>query len=70
MFKMYAVICIVTMFDCRTMYEDPPRVFDTKEQCMVAAKMKDYITRRYLTDEDGHLTVEYLEVGCEAVNNV
>ena len=70
MFKMYAVICIVTMFDCRTMYEDPPRVFDTREQCMVAAKMKDDITREFLTDEDGYLTVEHLEVGCEALNNV
>ena len=47
------------------MYEDPPRYFDTIEQCMVAAKMKGDLTREQLTDEDGYLTVEHLEFGCE-----
>ena len=51
------------------MYEDPPRVFETKEQCMVAAKMKEDFTREFLTDEDGYLTVEHLEVGCEKVTD-
>ena len=44
MFKMYAIICAVTVFECNTMYEDPPRVFDTKEQCLVAAQMKEDLT--------------------------
>jgi hypothetical protein len=70
MFKMYAIICAVTVFECNTMYEDPPRVFDTKEQCLVAAQMKEDLTIEQLLDEDGHLSVEHLEVGCEPVNNV
>ena len=70
MFKMFAIICAVTVFECNTMYEDPPRVFETKEQCMVAAQMKKDLTIEALTDEDGYLTVEHFEVGCEAVNNV
>ena len=70
MFKMYAIICAVTVFECNTMHEDPPRVFDTKEQCLVAAQMKEDLTIEQLLDEDGHLSVEHLEVGCEPVNNV
>ena len=68
MFKMYAIICVVTIMECNVMYEDPPRVFETKQQCMVAAKMKEDFTREFLTDEDGYLTVEHLEVGCERVD--
>jgi len=70
MFKLYAIICAVTVLECNVMYEDPPRVFETREQCMVAAKMKGDLTREQLSDEDGYLTVEHFEVGCEAVNNV
>ena len=65
MFKMFAIICVISVFECKTMYEDPPRAFDTKEQCLVAAKMKEDLTREQLTDEDGYLTVEHFEVGCE-----
>ena len=68
MFKMYAIICAVTVFECNVMYEDPPRVFETKEQCLVAAKMKEDITREQLIDEDGYLTVEHFEVGCEKID--
>ena len=67
---MYAIICAVTVFECNTMYEDPPRIFETKEQCLVAAKMKEDLTKEMLSDEDGYLSVEHLEVGCELVNNV
>ena len=70
MFKMFAIICAVTVFECNTMYENPPRLFDTKEQCMVAAQMKKDLTIEALTDEDGHLTVEHFEVGCELVESV
>ena len=68
MFRMYAIICAVTVFECNVMYEDPPRVFETKEQCLVAAKMKEDITREQLIDEDGYLTVEHFEVGCEKID--
>ena len=68
MFKMFAIICVISVFECKTMYEDPPRVFDTKEQCLVAAKMKGDLTREQLTDEDGYLTVEHFEVGCEIID--
>ena len=68
MFKMFAIICVISVFECKTMYEDPPRVFDTKEQCLVAAKMKEDFTREQLTDEDGYLTVEHFEVGCEIID--
>ena len=68
MFKMFAVICAVTVFDCNTMYEDPPRLFDTKSECLEAAVEKEKNTRELLTDE-GILTIEHLEVGCESVHN-
>ena len=51
MFRMYAIICAVTVFECNSMYEDPPRVFETKEQCMVAAKMKKDLTLEQLIKE-------------------
>jgi hypothetical protein len=66
MFKMFAIICVVTVMDCRTMYENPPRVFSTHEECKAAAVTKENATLEILTDE-GELTVEYLEVGCEKV---
>ena len=53
MFKMYAIMCVVTMIDCRTMYEDPPRTFETKKECLAAAVEKEKSTREMLTDEDG-----------------
>jgi hypothetical protein len=70
MFKMYAIICAVTVLECNTMYEDPPRTFETKDECIQAAVIKEKWTRDMLTDEDGYLTVEHLEVGCERVENI
>ncbi len=70
MFKMFAIICAVTVLECNVMYEDPPREFKTKNECMEAAAIKDKWTRDMLTDEDGYLTVEHLEIGCELVENV
>ena len=49
------------------MYEDPPRTFNTEEECLEAAVIKDKETREFLKDEDGFLTVEYLEIGCENI---
>ena len=48
------------------MYENPPRVFSTHQECKAAAVIKENATLEILTDE-GELTVEYLEVGCEKV---
>ena len=66
MFKMFAIICVVTVIDCRTMYEDPPRTFDDIKECEAAASIKAKETMEMLTDE-GELTVEHFEVGCEKI---
>ena len=65
---MFAVICAVTVLECNTMYEDPPRFFDTKEECLAAATIKEQHTIELLTDEDGYLDVTHLEVGCEQIS--
>tara|TARA_B100000902_G_C27319277_1_gene923265 strand:+ start:5014 stop:5226 length:213 start_codon:yes stop_codon:yes gene_type:complete len=67
MFKMYAIICAVTVMNCTTMYENPPRTFETLAECEKAAVPKLKQTNDMLTDEDGYLTVEHLEVGCAEV---
>tara|TARA_B100000900_G_C20328970_1_gene613390 strand:- start:33 stop:242 length:210 start_codon:yes stop_codon:yes gene_type:complete len=67
MFKMFAIICAVTVLECNTMYEDPPRTFNTEAECLSAASIKHEQTIQFLTDEDGFLTVEHLEVGCTNV---
>ena len=69
MFKMFAIVCAVTVLECNTMHEDPPRIFDTKAECLSAAKIKEEQTIKFLSDEDGYLTVEHLEVGCTNVYN-
>ena len=66
---MFAIVCAVTVLDCNTMHEDPPRTFSTKEECLLAAKIKEEQTIKFLSDEDGYLTVEHLEVGCTNVYN-
>jgi len=67
MFKMFAIICAVTVLECNTMHENPPRTFNTEVECLEAAKIKEKETREFLTDEDGFLTVEHLEIGCENI---
>ena len=69
MWQMFAVVCAVTMLECNTMYEDPPRTFDTQEACLAAAEIKSKATIEFLTDEDGFLTVEHLEIGCTNIYN-
>ena len=51
------------------MYEDPPRLFETREECDAAASIKAKATMEMLTDE-GEFTVEHFEVGCEEVNQI
>ena len=54
--------------DCRTLYEDPPRTFDTIQECEAASVIKAEQTLEMLTDE-GELTVEHFEVGCEKIED-
>ena len=67
MWKMFAIVCAVTVLECNTMYEDPPRTFDTKAECQEALVLKQEETIQFLTDENGYLTVEHLELGCTNV---
>lgn len=63
MFKMFAILCLVTVLDCRIMYENPPRHFDTMEQCEAAAAIKSAQTLELLEGSD----YAHFETGCEAV---
>ncbi len=67
MFKMFATICAVTMLECTTLHEDPPKTFATKAECEKALIIKKEKTIEMLTDEDGYLTVAHLEIGCTNV---
>ena len=40
-------MCVVTVLDCRTMYEDAPRTFNTKEEWLAAAVEKEYKRNAY-----------------------
>ena len=70
MWQMYAIVCVVTMMECNVMYENPSRTFETKAKCQEAAVIKEKATRKQLTDEDGYLTVEHLEEGCERKESI
>ena len=50
------------------MYEDPPRTFDTIQECEAASAIKAEQTLAMLTD-GGELTVEHFEVGCENIED-
>ena len=69
MFKMFAIMCAVTMLECTTHYEDPPRTFNTEAECQEALIIKQQETVEMLSDEDGYLTVAHLEVGCTNIYN-
>ena len=60
---MFAIICAVTVLECNTMYEDPPRTFDTKAECEKALVIKQEKTLEFLTDEDGYLSVAHIYLG-------
>jgi len=64
---MFATICAVTMLECTTLHEDPPKTFTTKAECEKALIIKKEKTIEMLTDEDGYLTVAHLEIGCTNV---
>mgnify|MGYP001384839004 CR=1 FL=1 len=67
MFKMFAIMCAVTVMECNTMYEEPPRTFATEAECQEALIIKQQETVEMLSDEDGYLTVAHLELGCTNV---
>ena len=66
---MFAIICAVTLLECNTLHENPPRTFNTEAECLEAAEIKDKETREILSDEDGYLTVAHLEIGCINIYN-
>ena len=69
MFKMFAIMCAVTVMECQTLYENPPRTFATEAECQEALVIKQDDAVRVLSDEDGNLTVAHLELGCTNVYN-
>ena len=69
MFKMFAIMCAVTVLECTTHHEDPPRTFNTEAECQEALIIKQQETVEMLSDEDGYLTVAHLELGCTNVSN-
>ena len=69
MFKMFLIMCAVTVMECTEHYEDPPRTFNTEAECEEALSIKQEQTIKMLTDEDGYLTVAHLEFGCTNVYN-
>ena len=70
MFKMFLIMCAVTVMDCTTHYEDPPRTFNTEAECQEALSIKQEETVKLLSDEDGELIVVHLELGCTNVYNL
>jgi len=69
MFKMFAIMCAVTVMECHTLFEEPPRTFTTEAECQEALIIKQQETVEMLSDEDGYLTVAHLELGCTNAYN-
>ena len=69
MFKMFAIMCAVTVMECTTHHEDQQRTFNTEAECQEALLIKQEETFKMLSDEDGSLTVAHLELGCTNVTN-
>ena len=62
MFRMVAIICFGTVLNCNVMWEEPPRFFDTKKECLIEAVMKANKTKLTLPAD-----VVHFEVGGEPV---
>ena len=63
MFKMFAILCVLSSADCRVMHEDPPRLFETRADCEAAAVIKFRDTLLIMEGTQYHS----LNVGCEIV---
>ena len=61
MFKIFAILCILSSADCRVMHEDPPRLYKTRAECEKAAVIKFEETKAMLAGTEYHS----LELGCE-----
>ena len=61
MFKMFALLCVLSSADCRLMHEDPPRLFETRADCEAASVIKFQETQMIMQGTQYHS----LDVGCE-----
>ena len=61
MFKMFAILCVLSSTDCRVMHENPPRLYETWAECENAAAIKFEETKDMLTGTEYYS----LDLGCE-----
>ena len=61
MFKMFAILCVLSSADCRVMHEEPPRLFETWAACEAASVIKFRDTLLIMEGTQYHS----LDVGCE-----
>ena len=54
---MVAIICFGTVLNCNVMWEEPPRFFDTKKECLIEAVMKANKTKLTLPADVVHFEV-------------
>ena len=66
MFKMFAILCLLSSADCRVMHEDPPRLFETRAECEAASIIKFRETQLILEGTQYHS----LDVGCELADPI
>ena len=57
MFKMFAIMCAVTVMECQTLYENPPRTFATEAECQEALIIKQQETVEMFSLEYGYFTL-------------
>ena len=62
MFKMFAILCVLSSADCRVMHEEPPRLFETWADCEAASVIKFRDTLLITEGTQYHS----LDVGCES----
>jgi len=61
MFKIFAIICVLSSADCRVMHEEPLRIYETRSECEAASVIKFEETKGMLEGIEYHS----LDVGCE-----
>ena len=65
MFKMFAILCVLSSADCRVMHEEPPRLYGTRAECEAASVIKFRDTLLVLEGTQYHS----LDMGCETAGN-
>ena len=58
---MFAILCVLSSADCRVMYENPPRLFETRAACEAASIIKFRDTKLIMEGIEYHS----LHMGCE-----